>query len=483
MRKIFLGFIFFVCSGISLNTQNKIDKIADALVAITLKKLLFFTLLVNGAFCFSQNVALKYLPTNKDSVFNYINAISEKKITKFGTIYKDDIKKIILERKKSFIEDIQDSTYVFDADINKYLNSILKEIYVSNKDLNNKDFYFFIDKSPIPNAACYGNGIFTINLGLFNFVNSDDELAFIICHEFAHFKLEHNDKTLLKYVETMNSKDTKKQIAKVKKTEYGKRKAYMDLVENLNYNFLKRSRAAEIQADSLGLAIFSKTKFNKSSSVSALQNLDLSDDVVFNDDSKLREHFNFENYPFKEGWVQKEQELFDLKEKSDDYSRNKDSLKTHPDIPLRVGILNKMIQDTKASINTSTDKLKEIKHLAGLLSISNFIDDKRVDFALYKTLVLYNNKDIDEKAYCTIVSKLFKSMYELKANHNFGKYVSPISPFSDEEHLNEVKQFLHNIELKNIKKIGLNFCLAHQDLMSNDADFKKITAYFNNLNI
>lgn len=423
------------------------------------------------------------MPTNKDSVFNYIKAISEKKITKLGTKYKDDIKKIILERKKSFIEGIEDSTYVFDENISKYLNSILKEIYASNKSLNSKDFYFFLDKSPIPNAACYGNGIYTINLGLFNFVNSDDELAFVICHEFAHYMLEHNDKTLLSYVETMNSKDTKKKIQKVKNTEYGKRKAYMDLVENLSYNFLKRSRSAEIQADSLGLTILSKTKFNKSSSMSALKNLDLSDDVVFNENAKLREHFNFENYPFKEGWVQKEEGLFDLKEKADDYSLNKDSLKTHPDIPLRIDILSKMIQDKQASISTSTDKLKEIKHLAGLLSISNFIDDKRVDFALYKTLVLYNNKEIDEKAYCTIVSKIFKKVYELKISHGFGKYVSPISPFSDEEHLNEVKQFLNNIELKNIKKIGLNFCLAHQGVMSNDTDFKKITEYFNNLNL
>ena len=94
--------------------------------------------------------------------------------------------RIILERKKSFIEGIQDSTYVFDETINKYLNSILKEIYFGNKELKSKDFYFFLDKSPIPNATCYGNGIFTINLGLFNFVHSDDELAFIICHEFAH---------------------------------------------------------------------------------------------------------------------------------------------------------------------------------------------------------------------------------------------------------------------------------------------------------
>jgi len=445
-------------------------------------RIFFFTLLMNVAFCFSQKVTLQYLPPNKDSVYNYINAIAEKKINKFSSKYKDDIKKIILERKKVFIEEIQDSTYIFDPDINKYLNSILKEIYAANSELNHKDFYFFLDKSPIPNAACYGNGIFTLNLGLFNFVQSNDELAFIICHEFAHYVLEHNDKTLLGYVETLNSKDVKEQIKKVKKSEYGKRKVYNDLVEKLNYNFLKRSRSAEIQADSLGLLMFSKTKFNKLSSISALKNLDLSDAVVFNEDSKIRTHFHFDNYPFKEGWLQKEQELFDLKEKADDYSLNKDSLKTHPDIPLRIEILSKMIQEKRTAIATSTNKLQEMKHLAALMSVSNFIDDKRVDFALYKTMILYNNKAIDEKSYCTIVSKLLKMIYELKLNHQFGAYVSPISSFSDETNLNEVKQFLHNIELKNIKKIGLNFCLKYKDIMADDVEFAKTTTFFNNLN-
>lgn len=449
-----------------------------------MKKLFVIVILIfNVTFCFSQNASLSYLPSNKDSVINYINTISEKKITKFGLKYKEEIKKIILERKKSFIKNIDDSTYVFDKNINKYLNSILKEIYKSNPGVDTKDFYFFLDKSPIPNAACYGNGIFTINLGLFSFVNSDDELAFIICHEIAHFVLEHNDKNLLKYVETINSKDTKKKIDKVKRQEYGKRKAYSDLVEKINYNFLKRSRSAEIQADSLGLELLSRTKFNKSSSVTALQNLNLSEDVVFSENSKIREHFNFENYPFKETWLLKEETLFDLEETADDYALNKDSLKTHPDIPLRVDILNKMIQDNKSAIGTSTDKLKEIKHFAALLSVSNFIDDNRVDFALYKTLVLYNKKEMDETTYCLIVSELLKKVYELKLSHNFGKYVSPVSPFSDEEHLNEVKLFLHNIELKNIKKIGLNFCLKYKDFMSNNDDFIKTTKYFNNLNL
>lgn len=437
---------------------------------------------MNVTFCFSQKVTLQYLPPDKDSLYNYINAVAEKKINKFSSKYKDDIKKIIIERKKAFIEEIKDSAYIFDPDINRYLNAILKEIYAANSELNHNDFYFFLDKSPIPNAACYGNGIFTLNLGLFDFVQSNDELAFIICHEFAHYVLDHNDKTLLGYVETLNSKDVKEQIKKVKKAEYGKRKVYNDLVEKLNYNFLKRSRSAEIQADSLGLLMFSKTKFNKLSSISALKNLDLSDAVVFNEDSKIRTHFHFDNYPFKEGWLQKEQELFDLKEKVDDYSLNKDSLKTHPDIPLRIEILSKMIQEKRTAIAASTNKLQEMKHLAALLSVSNFIDDKRVDFALYKTMILYNNKAIDEKSYCTIVSKLLKMIYELKLNHQFGAYVSPISSFSDETNLNEVKQFLHNIELKNIKKIGLNFCLKYKDIMADDVEFAKTTTFFNNLN-
>jgi hypothetical protein len=35
--------------------------------------------------------------------------------------------------------------------------------------------------------------------------------------------------------------------------------------------------------------LFSKTKFNKFSSVSALKNLELSDTIIFNENSKLKE--------------------------------------------------------------------------------------------------------------------------------------------------------------------------------------------------
>jgi hypothetical protein len=447
-----------------------------------LKLITFFLFFLFTFYTNAQDIKLNYLPKNKDSLITYINTISKNKITKFGAKYKKDIEEIILDRKNNFIKNIEDSTFIFDENINNYVNSILKEIYYSNAIKNSKDFYFFIEKSNIPNAACYGNGIFTINLGLFNFVNSDDELAYIISHELSHYILEHNDKSLLKYVETFNSKVTKQKIKKIENQEYGKRKAYSEFVNELNFNFLNRSQSAELQADSLGLALFSKTKFNKFSSVSALKNLELSDDLVFNENSKLKEHFNFEAYPFKEGWLQKEESLFDIKDSSNDFSLASDSIKTHPDIPLRVDVLNKLLKEKNSSIEVSKEKLLKIKELVALLSIKSALDDNQLDFALYQTLVLYNKNQLDKTNYCIIVGKIMQKIYQLKNNHNFGKYVNSVSPFSDEKYLNEVRQFLINIEIKTIRKIGLNFCLAHVDNINNP-EFKTITEFFKNLNL
>ena len=117
-----------------------------------------------------------------------------------------------------------------------------------------------------------------------------------------------------------------------------------------------------------------------------------------------------------------------------------------------------------------------------LLSIKSALDDNQLDFALYQTLVLYNKNQLDKTNYCIIVGKIFQKIYQLKNNHNFGKYVNSVSPFSDEKYLNEVRQFLINIEIKNIRKIGLNFCLAHGDNINNP-EFNTITEFFKNLNL
>lgn len=437
-------------------------------------------MLFNCFFCYSQKRNFDYSPQNNDSIESYIKAVSQKKIQKFQGKHQKEISQIIEERRVDFLNSIKDSTYIFDKKINSYLNSILRQIYTSNPQIDKKDFYFFINKSPIPNAACYGNGIFTINLGLFNIIESDDELAFIICHEIAHYILEHNDKSLLGYVETYNSKENKKKINKAANNRYGRRQAVSALVKDLSYNFLRRSRTAETQADSLGFVLLSKTKFSKSAGIKALKKLDMSNEIFFATDSQIRKHFDFETYPFKEAWLNKDETLFDLKEKADDFALDKDSIKTHPDMPIRVKELEKLYS-TENAINPSFD-LKEIKNIVAERSIAIFIDISRIDLALYQVLTLHNSNQIEETAYCNTVAAILKKTYDLKSSHKFGKYVSPVSPFSDEKYLNEVRTFLHNVELKNIRKIGLQFCMKYEKQMAQNPDFLKTTAFFYKLN-
>ncbi len=235
-----------------------------------------------------------------------------------------------------------------------------------------------------------------------------------------------------------------------------------------------------MQADSLGFMFFRNTKFNKSAAVSALAKLDLTDGMVFITNPQLKNHFNFDGYPFKDGWLLQDGTLFDLKEKADDYAFNKDSLKSHPDIPLRVAKLQTYFNDSTATKPSAA--LLSIKKIAAESSITISIDALRTDLALYQILALYERNEIDLQSYCKTVTSILQRTYELKLKHQFGKYVSPISPFSEEIYLNEVRTFLHNIELKNIRKIGLEFCLKYQSQLSNDADFIATTAYFSQLN-
>lgn len=443
-------------------------------------RILFLLLLFQSALLYPQSGKFSYNPSNLDSLKTYINAITAKQSTKFAGPNQKEISKILTDRKESFLKTIADSSYIFDSRINNYLKSVLHEIYSANPAIDTHDFYFFVNKSPVPNAAAYGNGIFTINLGLLDLLESDDQIAFAICHEIAHFILKHNDVSLVQYVQTMNSKDTKKKINKAVGQRYGKRQAVYDVMRDLQYNFLKRSRTAEMQADSLGYVYLSRTKYNKIGAPQTLRKLESSDSLLFTTDTNIRKHFNFDAYPFKEQWMQGDETLFDLKEKSDDMAFDKDSLKTHPDIPFR---LSKLGLSLNESVAVTSDRLTEAKKASAQNMVAIALDDSRLDLALYLILAMHENNAITNEVYCESVASLLKKTYELKAGHRFGKYVQPVSPFSDEKYLNEVRIFLHNMELKNIRKIGLQFCLLHQSEMASNTEFGNLTKYFSDLNL
>ncbi|MDR6846304.1 M48 family metallopeptidase [Flavobacterium granuli] len=445
-----------------------------------LKKVFCLILLLCFSVANSQNKSFIYTPNNIDSIQNYINKITTNKIGSFDIKNQKKIKEILLERKETFFKSIKDSSFIFDKNINNYLQTVLAEIYRSNPQIDNKDFYFLISKSLIPNAACYGNGIFTINLGLFNLAENNDEIAFIICHELSHYILNHNDKSLLKHIQTFNSKDVKKKLSAASNLKYGRRAAVTSLLSDLKYNFMKHSRNDEIQADSLGIVLFSKTKYSQQAAVTALKKLDFDEGMVFNNQTNLKQNFNFKDYPFKEVWTEKEDKLFDITQSANDFALDKDSLKTHPDIPLRIETI--LHNNKLSSTSPSKELLDLVKKKVAENSFRIYYDSNRYDYALYQILSLHENQDIDDLTYTKAISTLFKKIFLLKQNHVFGKYVEPANTFSEEKYVNEIRLFLNNLELKNVRKIGYAFCAENELKAKDDVLFQDNFSFFKNLN-
>ena len=68
-----------------------------------------------------------------------------------------------------------------------YIQSVVKKIINSNEVLKELDVRVVFSRDLWPNAYSIGDGTIAFNAGLFIFLKNEAEMAFILCHELAHF--------------------------------------------------------------------------------------------------------------------------------------------------------------------------------------------------------------------------------------------------------------------------------------------------------
>ncbi|MDO5972288.1 M48 family metalloprotease [Flavivirga aquimarina] len=444
--------------------------------------ILIFLCIIN--FITAQESSNQYIPNNLDSLKVYLKRINNNHIEKINGSLSSKIKKAYKNRDGKVLESIEDSTYIFNSKIKKDLNLVLEHIYESNPNINPTDFSFFIKNSIVPNAACYGDGMFEINLGLFTQLESNDELAFIICHEIAHKLLEHSLKGITKRVALINSKETKKKVREIKRKRYGQTRAALSVIDELSIDILDYSKEVEAEADSLGFVMFSKTRYSKPAALYALEKLKRVDEMVFHHDIKIDSVFDFKSYPFKSYWLKETTSLFDTSEKINDFSLVSDTLKTHPEIEFRV---NKLIKDYNVireenKLKTIDYKYQDLKHVSNMQSIQFAFDLKFLDLALYQLIEKYNHKKISSEYYYSKMVELLYLTYQAKKAHELGKYVPQKNGFSDEKQLNTIRLFLNNLELNEVKKIGLAFCELIKNKKIDTHNLSEIIEFFKSIN-
>ncbi|WNH08250.1 M48 family metalloprotease [Thalassobellus suaedae] len=435
-------------------------------------------------FLFSQGINNEYIPSNIDAIESFLKRINQNQINKISGEFSSKIKKVFKDRDEKIREAIEDSTYVFNSKIKEDLDQILQHIYKSNPEINTTDFNFFIKNSIIPNAACYGDGMFEINLGLLTKLESNDELAFIICHEIAHKLLNHSIKGITKRIRSINSEETKEKVKEIKRNKYGQTRAALSLIDELSIDILDYSKEVEAEADSLGFVLFSKTKYSKPLALKALEKLRRVDEMVLYHDVKIDSVFNFKSFPFKDYWLKETTSLFDTSEKINDFSLVSDTLKTHPEIEFRV---NKLISDFNILKDANDLKMaeyhyKNLREISNMKSIQFAFDLKFLDLALYQLIEKYDNKEITADYYYSKIAEVLYLVYKAKKSHELGKYVPQKNCFSDEKQLNIIRLFIHNLELNEIAKMWSAFYKSIEGKNIESDNLNKIIEFFKPIN-
>jgi len=175
------------------------------------------------------------------------------------------------ERFEELRGDIRDSLFLFHPDLQGFLDQLMTEIAEAN-GLKVKPLVL-IRRSQVPNAASYGDGIFTVNLGLFQSLEMQDRIAFVLCHEMAHDQLGHQKKSLLEFCKRdLKFEAVRKQLGR-RRIKKSRRESLVSGARASVYNSFRLKRDNELEADSLGLEYFTALDYSMEAVNSSLASL------------------------------------------------------------------------------------------------------------------------------------------------------------------------------------------------------------------
>lgn len=354
--------------------------------------------------------------------------------------------------QKSLEEDIRDRNYFFDNRFINFVTERIRTIAAKNPDIPT-DFHILIAKDNEPNAFNFGDRTLVVNLGLFVFLDNDDQFTSIICHEIAHAKLEHTINSILSKIKKDNQ--NKGQVSSIKHSDNQYDKAF-ELYRSVLYSNMKERRNNEIKADSLGFEYYKNLGLQRNSYVSALQKLKSVDDKKPDSISAgiYRKIFEIPGQPFKDEWLKME-DFSNYNYKLYTKKISEDSLKTHPDVDLRIRLLkNKLFEN--GSVQNVTDlnsPFAELQKMAKNRVLPNYYDTEKYGLGIYQCLILLHSNP-DDKLARFYLGKFFSRIYEARKSYTLNRYLESIDPQKQTYSYRQFLSFMWNLNLDEIKSIS-----------------------------
>lgn len=399
------------------------------------KKVLYLILFVISSFySYSQDYNhYKEIKSEGELPLDYILTSFEKYEVDKATIGEDEKRRDRKQKEQFYLESnysisdlVKSGNIIFNDTISNYLSLIYNNIQKANPILKDKDIRFYLSKSTIVNAFATHAGVIIINIGLVAKVESEDELAYIMCHEISHFLKNHSMKQYTFSEELDSNKGEFKEVSWEEK-----------MFSKANY-----SQDHEMEADSLGLVLYLNTDYSKEAPMSALNNLKTYYLPFYSD-------FNFDLMHFNEYGAKVDQ--YTIVDKNDISIKEYeiDSLySTHPDIDSRVKKLTTQLYVTIDSAQIEIkDFLPNRVQTIAQFELTHLFMEKGLNYhSLYSTMALLDKYDSEylEENFC-------KSIYMLSQDKTYNRFVKRGDNSRFEPLLN--KEDMMNYESKEVQQI------------------------------
>lgn len=364
---------------------------------------------------------------------------------------KQAVRQVYFQRTHNLIQSIAQRVYIADEFLQERVNDVIARLVHSNS-LNHAPQRILIQKNPIPNALCYGEGTFVVTIGLLANISNESQLGFALAHELAHYELNHVKNRIVQQVERDYFRKTRSEMAKVLN---GAGDADdVTALRELVYGESRFNRELELKADSLGFIIFRNAGYNESQALNLLSILD-SAGTQAPIGPELFLPFHTTKFPFQEHWVRPRLSVYRKTYDNTFFFKN-DSITSHPDIEMRQQILESLMSSREMPVNFQSEAVvRRVIRISQFEAIESAYFLKQFDRCIHLALRLWSVYPKDSYL-VSMISKVLIDLYKTKGSVYFSMLVPAYTGYYNQE-LRGVNDFLNNLTKEEFGDIAYNF--------------------------
>jgi Zn-dependent protease with chaperone function len=381
---------------------------------------------------------------------------------------------IYKERHELIRERFSEKEVLCDREAQDYLMALAREIFRANPSLDTNGLRILFSRSYYANASSMGEGTIFFNIGLFHRLENESQAAFVLCHELAHYLLNHSNNNIHQYVSTVYSEEFQRKLKSIQKSGYGQNSQLETLGKNLLFKNRRHGREFEHAADSMAVELLKNTRFDLRESLNSLALLDSADKDKYAGKLALEKQLQLPSFAFQKSWLESDDLRFGSAKDVQD-KQEADSLKTHPDCSKRIEALKPLVaryaQPGARRFAVDEAQFQRLKTQFDYEVVAYCFQSRQVSKSLYyalQGLQVYP----DDVYLTTMVGKSLNEIYSHQKSHELDKIVDRPSPHYGEEY-NAVLRMLQNMRLQEIAAFSYYFLNPKEPLFRTNEEFNK----------